>query len=574
MPPEQARGLIAEVDRRSDVFGLGAILAEILTGRPPYVGEDSMAVRLQAIEGRLDEVSARLEGCGADSELIRLAGRCLAPDRADRPADAGEVASAVAGYLSGVQERLQQERLARERQEVRAAEGRRRHRVLAAATLSVLLTLAAGVVASTIFALRERSAREKAAEEAVRATRSELAARKAAESEKAARETAEAKEAETRAVLGFVQDRIFAAARPEGVKGGLGSEVTLRRALEAALAYVDQSFGERPLTEARLRMALGTSFYFLGEGKIAAEQLEKAWTIYGNRLGADHRNTLKTLDNLANVYDEFGRRDEALKLREKSLALERASLGPDDPDTLGAMNNLAASYSNHGRHVEALKLLEEAMPLHKAKFGAEDPETLRVAYNIARAYAALGRTAEALELHEKTLASRKAKLGPAHPDTLWSMTNLADIYARLGRHDEAFQLRQKTLELQEPALGPTHPDTLASLNNLALSHAALGRLDEALVLLEKAAALQEAKLGARHPRTLSSMYNVACAHALMIPRAADGAKHADLAMEWLRKAVAAGYKDVALIKKDTDLDALRDRDDFKKLVSDLEAARK
>ena len=382
MPPEQARGLVAEVDRRSDVFGLGAILAEILTGRPPYVGPDSISVRLQAIEGRLDEVSARLEGCGADPELIQLARRCLAPDRADRPADGGEVASAVAAYLSGVQERLQQERLARERQEVRAAEGRRRHRVLAAATLIVLLTLSLGVVASTIFALGERAARQKAAQEAIRATRSEQAARNAAVSEKAARETAEAREAETQAVLGFVQDRIFAAARPEGREGGLGREVSLRRAIEAALPFVDRGFGEQPLTEARLRMALGTSFYYLGEFKIAAEQWEKARTLYTSRLGADHRDTLKSTGNLAIAYYELGRRDDALKLREEALALQRAKLGPDHPDTLDGMNDLAASYTSAGRHADALKLLEETLALRKAKLGPEHPETLRTSYNL------------------------------------------------------------------------------------------------------------------------------------------------------------------------------------------------
>jgi eukaryotic-like serine/threonine-protein kinase len=118
MPPEQARGLVAEVDRRSDVFGLGAVLSEILTGQPPYVGSDAASARLQAIAARLDGALARLRDCGADSELTQLAERCLAPNRADRLADGGEVASAMARYLSGVQERLQQERLARERQEV------------------------------------------------------------------------------------------------------------------------------------------------------------------------------------------------------------------------------------------------------------------------------------------------------------------------------------------------------------------------------------------------------------------------------------------------------------------------
>jgi hypothetical protein len=108
MPPEQARGLPAEVDRRSDVFGLGAILCDLLTGQPPYPGSDPGSVQLQAKEARLDGALARLRGCGADGELIRLAEQCLAPNRADRPADAGEVAAALVAYQAAVQERLRQ----------------------------------------------------------------------------------------------------------------------------------------------------------------------------------------------------------------------------------------------------------------------------------------------------------------------------------------------------------------------------------------------------------------------------------------------------------------------------------
>jgi serine/threonine-protein kinase len=147
MPPEQARGQVAQVDRRSDVFALGAILCQVLTGEPPYTGPSSEAIHCRAAAADLDEARARLRGCGADPELIRLAERCLAPQKADRPADAGEVAAAVAAYLSEVEERLQQERLRRERAQEQMAEERRRRKLwlgLAAAVLAVLALAAGG----------------------------------------------------------------------------------------------------------------------------------------------------------------------------------------------------------------------------------------------------------------------------------------------------------------------------------------------------------------------------------------------------------------------------------------------
>src|SRR5262249_4556650 len=106
MPPEQARGDVAHLDRRADVFGLGAILWEILTGRPPYVGHSAEEVRRQAANGDLAEALAGLDGCGADPELISLTKACLAPEAIDRPKDAQAVADGLSAYLNGVQERL------------------------------------------------------------------------------------------------------------------------------------------------------------------------------------------------------------------------------------------------------------------------------------------------------------------------------------------------------------------------------------------------------------------------------------------------------------------------------------
>ncbi len=81
MPPEQAVGAVGQIDARSDVFGLGAILAVVLTGKPPYVGSGAEAVRVLAARGKLDDCYARLDRCAADPALVALCKRCLAPNR-------------------------------------------------------------------------------------------------------------------------------------------------------------------------------------------------------------------------------------------------------------------------------------------------------------------------------------------------------------------------------------------------------------------------------------------------------------------------------------------------------------
>ncbi len=125
MAPEQANGQIDQVDAQSDVFGLGAILCQLLTGQPAYTG-NWQKIQQQAQQGDRREGVARLDACAADPELITLAKRCLNPTKADRPSDGVAVAEAIAGYRADVQRRLQQERIERERQQVRAVEQRRK----------------------------------------------------------------------------------------------------------------------------------------------------------------------------------------------------------------------------------------------------------------------------------------------------------------------------------------------------------------------------------------------------------------------------------------------------------------
>jgi tetratricopeptide (TPR) repeat protein len=146
MPPEQANGRTAEIGRRCDVFGLGAILCAILTGRPPYVGDTKDDVKRQAIAADLAGAYARLKGCGAEAKLIALTRECLSPDPCKRPEDASVVEKRLADYLTSVEKRLRDEQEARRRLLWGAA---------GAALLLVVLSVAA------FFAWRDHEAREK-----------------------------------------------------------------------------------------------------------------------------------------------------------------------------------------------------------------------------------------------------------------------------------------------------------------------------------------------------------------------------------------------------------------------------
>jgi serine/threonine-protein kinase len=151
MPPEQALGEVEQMDERSDVFSLGAILCEILTGKPPYLGENPYDIVIEAAEGRITGAYERLDQCGADEELIRLAKRCLAPSRVVRPADAGVVSRELTAYLQSVEDRIRKSEIeavrARERADAAVAEAeqrRRAHRLTLALAGSILLTILVG----------------------------------------------------------------------------------------------------------------------------------------------------------------------------------------------------------------------------------------------------------------------------------------------------------------------------------------------------------------------------------------------------------------------------------------------
>lgn len=146
MSPEQARGESHRVDERADVFGLGAILCEILTGRPPFTQIEQF--QKHVVHGDLSDAVTRLDKCGFDSALVQLAKQCLAHNPDSRPRNGGFVADAISSHLSSVQERLKQAELS----QARATESRKRRRLLIAS----LTILTCGSLVAAFWLKQER----------------------------------------------------------------------------------------------------------------------------------------------------------------------------------------------------------------------------------------------------------------------------------------------------------------------------------------------------------------------------------------------------------------------------------
>ena len=534
MSPEQAQLNNLDVDTRSDIYSLGVLLYELLTGTTPLEKQrfkEAVWDEIKRIirEEEAPRPSTRLSSSNTLASLA--AGRQIEPERLTKlvrgeldwivmkslEKDRARRYETANGFAMDVQRFLAGDPVLAVPPSTtyRLRKFARKHRAGLATAAAIMLLLVAGVALSTWQAVRATNAEAAALAERdqkEQARQAEEAQRKEAETQRdrAAKAEKEAKEqaAIAQAVNDFLQKDLLAQASPDHEPD---RDLKLRTLLDRAAQKIEGKFDRQPLVEASIRQTVVETYIALGLFAAAQPHLERAFDLRRSHLGEEHRSTLKSLNDLAFVLREQGKIADAVALYRRTLDLRRRALGEEDPDTVITMSELELLLERQGNPAEAELLLRKVVAVRRRVHGDEHPWTLSAMSRLMDVQQAQGKltVADQEAARRKLLEATRRVHGDAHPVVVMNLTDLVELLWRQGKLEEAERLCRDGLETARRVLGEEHHRTLVL--TIYLGELLRGRGDAAAAepLLVKGLESSRRSVGDEHWTTLAALATLA-----------------------------------------------------------------
>jgi tetratricopeptide (TPR) repeat protein/tRNA A-37 threonylcarbamoyl transferase component Bud32 len=516
--PEQAKGSAANLKPAADVYSLGAILFDLLSGRPPFLGEHALAVIQQAADKPAPKLRFLVQG--ADRDLETICARCLEREPAARYCSADELAEDLERWLEG--RRIVARPVPRPAQLWRWSH---RNPMLAsgAAALIALLMLVGG-----LFTWHLRSeARAKAEMAKLRQAVREFAQLEADVCQPGEKQMQGDVYLRLANRLGIDVKQLQGTLPPFAVYLKQAPGISAYERANAAYVAKDYDEAERWAMQAANKArkvtpvnanALVDALELAGRSAQAGIHYQRDYqrAMLHFREAEKYVDVNRNSEEWANLEDAIadllfaqGKYDEAEKLYRSVIKTRSRVLGPENPDTLASRHRLVYALNEEEKHAEAEAEARQVVGLREKILGFEHPDTLLSRYNLASALYHEGKYAEAERLYRQVSKMDDTVIGPEHPRTLAARLGLANTLNDQGKYPEAISSYNEVIKLDNKVHGLEHPVTLNDRMDLATALQANRQYLAAEAEYKAVIRLQEKVVGPEHPHTLNTRNNLA-----------------------------------------------------------------